>query len=195
AITQSGSPFNHDEWDVDEVQEEERCQKYLASVNVQAEELQTVSVDKLLSNPDGYFAGEFCPYVDGDLVPDRLEQAYLKGNIHDIPVILGCTADEAFILLGERDKVTKERFDRTVNTKYPHGRDYIYAKYGAYLNHAPAYALGRFRSDNTIANMRYFATCLSRHRQSLTYFYIFTRVTPGKDPGYFGAYHASENAY
>src|SRR5699024_10455915 len=75
------------------------------------------------------------------------------------------------------------------------GRDYIYAKYGAYLNHAPAYALGRFRSDNTIANMRYFATCLSRHRQSLTYFYIFTRVTPGKDPGYFGAYHASENAY
>ena len=195
AITQSGSPFNHDEWDIDELQEQKRCKKYLDSVGIDDEDLFTATVDQLLSKPDEYEASEFCPYVDGRLIPDRLEQSFLKGNIHDIPIILGCTADEAFILLGDREMVEKERFERTVTTKYPNHKKFIYEKYGAYLNDSPAYALGRFRSDNTIANMRYFASCLVENRLSPTFYYIFQRVTPGKEPHYFGAYHASENAY
>ena len=195
AITQSGSPFNHDEWDIDELQEQERCKKYLDSVGIDDEDLFTATVDQLLSKPDEYEASEFCPYVDNRLIPDRLEKSFLKGNIHDIPIILGCTADEASILLGERDKVGKERFDKTVNTKYPNHKKFIYEKYGSYLDASPAYALGRFRSDNTIANMRYFASCLDKNRISPTFYYIFQRVTPGKEPYDFGAYHASENAY
>ncbi|MDF7639645.1 carboxylesterase family protein [Lactobacillus sp. ESL0791] len=194
-ITQSGSPFNHDEWDVDEKQEQARCERYLKSVNITPEELLTAPTEKFLSNPEGYEEAQFCPYVDKTLIPDRLEQSFLKGNINDVPVIVGCTSDEAFILLGPEEKVTKEWFDETVHTKYPEDSDYIYYKYGPYLKQSPAYALGRFRSDNTIANMRYFATCLTKCRKSATYFYIFKHVTPGKNPYYFGAYHASENPY
>ncbi|MEQ7192999.1 carboxylesterase/lipase family protein [Enterococcus avium] len=195
AITQSGSPFNHDEWDINEAQEQTRCLNYLAKIGVSEDELFCVSAEKLLSDPEAYEASEFCPYVDGRLVPARLEESFLAGKIHDIPIILGCTADEAFILLGEREKVTKERFEKTVATKYPDHKVAIYNKYGAYLDQSPAYALGRFRSDNTIANMRYFASCLVEFRTSPTYFYIFQKVTPGKEPYYYGAYHASENAY
>lgn len=195
AITQSGSPFNHDEWDIDEEQEQNRCKSYLEKIGVGEDELFSVPAEKFLSKPEEYEASEFCPYVDGRLVPDRLEESFLAGKIHDIPIILGCTADEAFILLGEREKVTKARFEKTVETKYPDHKESIYKKYGAYLEYSPAYALGRFRSDNTIANMRYFASCLVEHRSAPTYFYIFQKVTPGKEPYYYGAYHASENAY
>ncbi len=69
------------------------------SVGIDDEDLFTATVDQLLSKPDEYEASEFCPYVDGRLIPDRLEQSFLKGNIHDIPIILGCTADEALSYL------------------------------------------------------------------------------------------------
>lgn len=195
AISESGSPFDHDEWDITEKQEIAKCDKFMETIGMSQEDLFTAPVERFLENADAYEFSEFCPYVDGDLFPQRLEPAFLKGDVMDIPVMLGCTSDEAFILLGPREKVTKERFDRTVQMKYGGFSDPIYARYGAYLKQSPAYALGRFRSDNTIANSNYYAKCLDNHRTSPTYYYIFQRVMPGRDPYYFGAHHSSEPPY
>ena len=59
----------------------------------------------------------------------------------------------------------------------------------------PADALVRFRSDNTLANMRFFASTLCRHKQTPTYFYLFSRVIPGVESEFYGAYHAGEIPY
>ena len=64
-------------------------------------------------------AAEFSPYVDGDLLPEPLEQAFLAGHVHDVPVLLGCTANEATVLIGDRYQVTRSSIEATFARKYP----------------------------------------------------------------------------
>lgn len=203
-ITQSGSPFNHDEWDIDTKGTEEKCAKYMETVGIKTEEdLYNAPAEQFLENPDDYARAEFCPYVDGYLIPDRLEQLFLKGKFHDVPVILGCTMDEASSLVnggdahGSRSMTTKESFGKTVDIKYPipeHNK-FIWEKYGPYAEFDPGFALYRFRSDNTVANMRYFASCLAEHNESPIYYYVFEHIPPTEDPSFLGAHHGCEVPY
>src|SRR5699024_6420628 len=125
-ITQSGSPFNHDEWDIDSKGTQEKCMKYMESVGITTEEdLYNAPAEQFLENPDDYARAEFCPYVDGHLIPDRLEHLFLKGQFHVVLVILGFTLVEASSLVnggvahGSRSMTPKDSFGRTVDIKYP----------------------------------------------------------------------------
>ncbi len=204
AITQSGSPFNHDEWDIDIKGTEEKCMNYLATVGITSEEdLYNATAEQFLENPDGYARAEFCPYVDGYLIPDRLEKLFLEGKFHDVPVILGCTADEASSLVnggdahGSQTMTTKESFGKTIDIKYPNPEHnkFIWEKYGPYAEFDPGFALYRFRSDNSVANMRYFASCLYEHNENPVYYYIFEHIPPTEDPSFLGAHHGCEVPY
>lgn len=203
-ITQSGSPFNHDEWDIDIDGTAEKCRKYMESVGIMDEhDLYNAPAEQFLKDQDNYARAEFCPFVDGDIILERLEQRFLKGEIHDVPVMLGCTQDEASSLVnggdahGGRSKTTKESFGRTIEIKYPikEHSDFIWEKYGPYAEYDPGFALYRFRSDNTVANMRYFASCLSEHNESPIYYYMFEHVPPTSDPSFLGAHHGCEVSY
>lgn len=203
-ITQSGSPFNHDEWDIDTKGAYEKCERFLKKIGIDSwKELYSVSAEYLVKNQVEYALAEFCPYVDGDLLRERLEPAFLKGQFVDVPVMLGCTRDEAFSLVnggdahGSQRQTTKEDFLKTVNTKYPiaEHKEFIINKYGPYASYDPGYALARFRSDNTTANMRYFASCLKEHNISEVYYYLFEHVPPTQDPSFLGAHHGCEVSY
>lgn len=204
AITQSGSPFNHDEWDIDTEQTYDKCRKYMESIGIMTEDdLYNAPAEKFLQDPDNYARAEFCPYVDGYILPDRLEQCFLKGHFHDVPVMLGCTTDEASSLVnggdahGSRSKTTKESFGKTVDIKYPikEHNEFIWEKYGPYAEYDAGYALYRFRSDNTAANMRYFASCLKDYNESPVYYYMFQHVPPTHNPSFLGAHHGCEVNY
>lgn len=170
---------------------------------INEEDLYNAPAEQFLENSDDYARAEFCPYVDGHLIPDRLEQLFLKGQFHDIPVIIGCTMDEASSLVnggdahGSRSMTTKETFEETVDTKYPipEHNQFIKGKYGPYAEFDPGFALYRFRSDNTIANMRYFASCLAEYNESPIYYYIFEHIPPTEDPSFLGAHHGCEVPY
>ena len=166
AISQSFSPFNHDEWAHDQQSLQQQSQVYLRSIGIESEEqlFNAPSQALLGSDPITYRAVEYSPYVDGFLLPEHLEQAFLRGHIHDVPVLLGCTADEATALIGDPTKVSPETFMATLKRKYPDHTDVLYEAYKDQLLQNPAKALARFRSDNTLANMLFFcrrASCLS----------------------------------
>ena len=67
--------------------------------------------------------------------------------------------------------------------------------YGAEAERDPAAALARFRSENTLANMRFYTQVLRRCNASPVYTYLFSRQVPGIDCDFYGAYHASEIPY
>lgn len=198
AISQSFSPFNHIEWDHDKEQMQQRTARYLQTVGVETpEQLYAAPTQTLLGNEKDYMAAEFSPYIDGDLLPEPLEAAFLNGHIHDVPVMMGCTADEATVLIGDRSSVTREAFDATLDRKYPapEHQDFLRKQYAELLDRDPAEGLARFRSDNTLANMRFFASVVSRANQSPVYFYRFARHVPGKDSDFYKAFHGGELPY
>lgn len=196
AITQSFSPFNHAEWDHDALEMQERSLRFLRSCGIEDEvQLYNASTQTLLGQEKAYVGAQFSPYVDGDALPERLEAAFLNGHVHDVPVLLGCTADEATVLMGDPSRVTAEHFHATLQRKYPDDREALLAHYGALLASHPAAALARFRSDNTLANMRFFASVLQRVNASPVYFYRFAHAMPCENAAFFGAFHTSEIPY
>lgn len=196
AITQSFSPFNHAEWDHDEAEMQARSLAFLHGCGVDTDEqLRNASTQALLGDQQAYAAAEFSPYVDGDLLPERLEEAFLKGHVHDVPILLGCTADEATVLMGDPRRVTAAQFHATLQRKYPDDLDALYRHYSAQLSLNPAAALARFRSDHTLANMRFYASVLTRANRSPVYFYRFAHAIPCEDSAFFGAFHTSEIPY
>lgn len=196
AISQSFSPFNHDEWAHDRAEMEVRTQAYLRTVGIDtlAQAYQSPAA-ALLGRQSDYMAAEFSPYVDGDLLPEPLEQAFLSGHVHDVPVLLGCTKNEATVLIGDRNSVTRHMVEATFARKYPHDKTALWDLYGEEVERDPSAALARFRSENTLANMRFYAQVLSRCNASPLYTYLFSRQVPGVDADFYGAYHASEIPY
>ena len=204
AITQSGSPFNHDEWNIDKDRTEKKCWQYLNKIGIHTtEELLNATPEQLLSDKDAYAIAEFCPYIDGYYLPEDLETLFMNRDIIKVPVMVGLTKDEASVLVnggdahGERGNATAASFERTVVRKYDfkEARDFIYEYYGPYLKYDPAYALSRFRSDNSLANQTYFAEHLNRRTEQDIYVYEFDHVPASNNPAYFGAYHGCEVAY
>ncbi len=196
AISQSFSPFNHDEWAHTREEMEQRTQAYLKTIGIDTlEQAYTAPAESLLGRQADYMAAEFSPYVDGDLLPEPLEQAFLLGHVHDVPVLLGCTANEATVLIGDRHQVTRASIDATFTRKYPRHTQTLWDMYGREAECDPAAALARFRSENTLANMRFYTQVLERCNTSPLYTYLFSRQVPGKDSDFYGAYHASEISY
>ena len=130
AISQSASPFNHDEWVHDIAQMQQGCAEYLHKIGIRTEEqLKNAPTEQLLGSQADYMAVGFSPYVDGVLLGESLEQAFLNGHFHDVPVLLGCTKDEATSLVGDPDKVTQDRYMATLRFKYP---DHVHILADAY---------------------------------------------------------------
>ena len=168
----------------------------MKTIGIQTEEeLMSAPAEKLLGRPSDYMAVGFSPYVDGVLLNESLEQAFLLGHVTDVPVLLGCTSDEATSLLGDPAKVTEQRFVDTLQFKYADHIGLLMDTYRERLIKSPADALSRFRSDNTLANMRFYASVLCHYNSSPVYFYLFSRVIPGIDSDFFRAYHAGEIPY
>lgn len=197
AITQSFSPFNHDEWAHDQRSLQRKSDAFLRSIGIETEQALFSAPSESLLGPDAsaYRAAEYSPYVDKSLLPEHLEQAFLRGHIHDVPILIGCTADEATSLIGDPKKVTVENFMSTLRRKYPDHTDVLYKTYKNQLLDNPAMALARFRSENTLANMRFFARVLRSHLKEPQYFYVFSRIIPGVNESFFRAYHAGELPY
>lgn len=196
AISQSFSPFNHDEWAHDRAGMERRTQAYLRTLGIDTlAQAYRAPAAALLGRQSDYMAAEFSPYVDGDLLPEPLEQAFLSGHVHDVPVLLGCTKNEATVLIGDRHAVTREAVEAAFARKYPNDRAALQALYEPDVARDPAAALARFRSENTLANMRFYARVLDRGNTAPVYTYLFSRQVPGVDSAFYGAYHASEIPY
>lgn len=196
AISQSFSPFNHDEWAHTRAEMEQRTADYLKTVGIDTlDQAYAAPAESLLGRQADYMAAEFSPYVDGDLLPEPLEQAFLAGHVYDVPVLLGCTANEATVLIGDRHQVTRASIEATFARKYPRHIDTLWNMYGAEAERDPAAALARFRSENTLANMRFYTQVLRRCNASPVYTYLFSRQVPGIDCDFYGSYHASEIPY
>ena len=109
------------------------------------------------------------------------------------PVLLGCTADEATVLMGDPSRVTAEHFHATLQRKYPDDQEALLA-----LRRAARFAPPRrWRAFalTTLANMRFFASVLQRVNASPVYFYRFAHAMPCEDAAFFGAFHTSEIPY
>lgn len=143
---------------------------------------QLVGVGELDSNP----------IVDGWVVPDSPEILYGQGKQHDVPMIVGSTADEASGMISVR---TIRQYDGFVRERFGKAADQILASYPVRTDDNVRYAINRLGTNSGILLHARNQVRWMKNVSSNAYFYHFTRVPPCALGRARGAYHCAEIPY
>lgn len=138
------------------------------------------------------FGSPFGPVVDGYFMPNQPEAIFLSGDYPDMPVMIGCTADETIPESGRVGTLESLR----ASLKPVLGEEYIEKFFEA----------AGIKTDDDAAEYNYkrsmitkfaadTAWCEMKYEQGKTpsYMYVFTHVPPG-EPN-IGAFHSCEHMY
>ena len=135
------------------------------------------------------------PFIDGWVIPEDPRVLYARGEIAQVPLIIGINKDEATIL----DRASPETFDTAATYEAIVRRDLgdrADAVLGAYPAAQDAY--GAMMALRTDQRMTLPARTQARWLCDAgleAYFYFFTRVPPWKAGETLGAHHGAEIAY
>jgi para-nitrobenzyl esterase len=163
--------------------------------------LRAKSVDDLLAaarpslNP---FVGEnaFGPVVDGYVLPDAPDVLLAGGRQHDVPLLIGTTADEGSVFVaGSAGARSREAFRTFVTNTWGKDGEKLWTRYRPASDEATPKAFAELIGDALfVAPTR--AVARSRvHLGSKTFLYSFTRVPPAARPLGLGAHHGADLAY
>ena len=152
--------------------------------------LRALPADTLLVRSRGF---SFKPVIDGWVLPEAVDRVFARGEQHAVPVLAGTTADEGATLFGPR--LNAEIFRALVERRYGAEAEAFLALYPADTDAAARTAFNRSFRDELAWGAETLAGMHVETRGADVYLYHFTRVSPGRDPERYGAFHSSDLVY
>ncbi len=134
------------------------------------------------------------PIVDGWIVPDQLSALLERGQLHDVPLLTGITADERSSQR-EYGKLTLAEWQSFVHMEYGDSAGAVLALYPA-SNDAEAGAQHkRLLRDSGLATLVDCRSQRARSGKSRDFGYLFERAIPWPEHPEYQAFHSSELPY
>ncbi len=168
-------------------------------------ELRAVSAADLLAAARpvvGLFRSEgkgnsFAPVVDGVLIPDRPEQLAARGQVADVPVLLGTNADEATIFTAQLPLRTQADLRRLAESWFAVRADEALSLFPLVDGDVRAAGNKLIGITAFVADARRSARMLSASARNCVFLYHFSRVPPLSPllQRRLGAFHSAEIAY
>jgi para-nitrobenzyl esterase len=162
--------------------------------------LRAVSAERLLtaSDPAQGLYGKgitFGPVVDGWAIPDDPDRLFAAGRQHDVPFLLGTTADEGTLFLAQIPVRRVVGYESMIRSRFGTEAEEILRLFPCPDDASVKAAFSRLTTVTAfVAPARFLARCMAAC-QSKAYLYHFTRVPPGAGLLGMGATHGSEIAY
>jgi para-nitrobenzyl esterase len=141
---------------------------------------------------------EAMPIVDGEVIPQELEQIFANGEQADVPVLIGSNADESTVFRPYFEPLYgtgEQGFDRYLSVQLPEVRDQVAT---AYPTSTFADLGERWAALDTDVNFTYPMRVWARHMQTVkspAYLYFFTWRPPIAQRDSYKAFHAAEIGY
>lgn len=146
--------------------------------------------------------------IDGWVVPRPPRAIFAAGEHHDVPIVVGATADEVNADLAD-GAPTRDELEASVRSRYGSAADALLAAYAGELDDSPTTAARQIRTDRRFVwEMRAWARAVEAAGND-AYLYFFSHAPPvfrlyvhgqpdlrveGGRRSY-GAYHSGELAY
>ena len=137
----------------------------------------------------------FAPALDGYVLPDNALAALEQGNLHDVPLILGYTANEGTVYLAGKKPLTKQDFASYITSRFAQNRSQALAMFPVQSDQEVAPMLDTIV---TIAANAYPARLVGQSmqgKQSQAYLYQFSRRPDTAKALKLGAFHGVDLAY
>jgi para-nitrobenzyl esterase len=131
------------------------------------------------------------------VLPGTIEEIFKSGRQHDVPVIVGSTANEMSSLTSPSSLPnTTAALQERISRQYPHGTwtDFVAAYGGDKDDTALAAFLAMLRDTAFSSQMRQWARA-TETVSSVAYMYHFTLAPPIANSDYLGAYHSADVPY
>jgi para-nitrobenzyl esterase len=194
AIGQSGSPFSFRELRTLHQAEQAGVQRAAAWGTAELVQLRELSVATLLGTRDAAsFANRGGLTIDGWAIPDNPARMMADGRRHAVALLVGATADE-WTPMGST-ALDVDAFRQQARQRYGKRAAEFLRLYSVESDTDVARAQIASMSDLMFAGMRAWAEAQSAHGPQPAYLYYFDRKLPGRDSGFFGAFHSSELYY
>lgn len=137
----------------------------------------------------------FAPVFDGRVLPKNPLTAYSEGRQHDVPIIMGSTANEGtFYLIGEKD-LTVEKYKAFLTSRFAGNAGKAFDMFPAYKSEDVAPAIDRFITVAVNAQPARFVAQSMERMKSRGYLYHFTRRPDTELVRKMGAHHGVDLAY
>jgi para-nitrobenzyl esterase len=152
--------------------------------------LRTKSAEELQAKSGGYQG----PDVDGYVLPEDVYTIFSKGKQNDVPLLLGSNADEGTMFTPE--SVKGDSFRQTAQRRFGDHADEYLKLYPFTSDTEARRAQANSMRDQTFGwEMRTWARMETKTGKSKAYLYYFSKVPPGPNSEWMGAYHSSEIQY
>lgn len=137
----------------------------------------------------------FAPVFDGRVLPKNPLTAYNEGRQHDVPIIMGSTANEGtFYLIGEKD-LTVEKYKAFLTSRFAGNAGKAFDVFPAYKSEEVAPVIDKFITVAVNAQPARFVAQSMQHMKSRAYLYHFTRRPDTALVRKMGAHHGVDLAY
>jgi para-nitrobenzyl esterase len=158
------------------------------------EELRLISAEKLQSNYKmGKFKGlRFFTYIDGYVCKDNPGRIFQDGCEQKVSILHGSTKNEG---VHDYSEVTPESYVTDIRRRYGKDADAYLGCYPGKTREEAIASLGAASSDQHFIAHRAMSYFHYEATSEKIYQYIFTKVPPGRESEYYGAFHTGEIAY
>lgn len=175
---------------------EKRTVDWLSSVGISnIAELRKIAAEKLQTMIPRQF-GWARPNVDGWVIPEDQYKLYESGQYNDVPVLTGYNSDEGATLGSHK---SQEAYVQSVRERYKQFADRILAAYPGGESPAEMWTARNLMRDSAFGwNAWTWARLQTKTGKSKVFLYYFdemAELSPGAEPGSYGAPHASELPY
>lgn len=137
----------------------------------------------------------FAPALDGYVLPDNALAALEQGHLHEVPLILGYTANEGTVYLAGKEPLTRQDYANYITSRFTQNRSQALTMFPVQTDQEVAPMLD---SIVTIAANAYPARLVGQSRQgkkSQAYLYQFSRRPNTAKAQELGAFHGVDLAY
>jgi para-nitrobenzyl esterase len=178
-------------------QAEEEGVQYAASRGAGSlRELRALSWEALLgADRAAYESQHFGPVVDGWYLPEPPGRLMAEGKFHDTSLMVGATANEATTFVPNNGGPSATDFRRLVAGRYGERAAEFLTLYPIDSEEQRIEAQIASISDHIVAEMRVWANTHNKCSTKRAYLYHFDRCPPGRNSGYYRAWHSSELYY
>lgn len=136
----------------------------------------------------------FRPIVDGWVVPDQLAALLARGQLHDVPLLTGITADERSSQK-EYGRLTLSEWQSFVRMDYGESAEEVLALYPAASDAEAGAQHKRLLRDTGLATLLDCRGQRARSGKSHDFGYLFERAIPWPEHPEYQAFHSAELPY
>jgi len=190
AIAQSG-PWDRRMRLPERAQAEAQGLEFAAGASL--EQLRALSAEALLAQQLRSSA-RFRPVVDGWVLPDQLEAMVARGELADVPLLTGLTANERSFQ-SDYGKLDRAGFASLVRHDYGDAADAVLALYPAGSDTEAGTRQEQLLRDAGLATLLDCRRTRARQGKAKDFGYLFERAIPWPEQPQYRAFHSAELAY